>query len=161
VNDQAKPMHSLHARAPTDDAPMPHRTRPPRVRREPPTLNVVLNALGVDAIADIPPSALLDRHQLAVLLTALGLKVMHASLETWASDGRGPPYRKWGSASVRYQWADAQCWAGSRLSAPLASAAAHRTRERSPSPATGIGRRRHDDDGAPPVPVQAAEEIHE
>jgi hypothetical protein len=128
-NLQRTPLKAFDARAGSDpDKVVIGQKRTPRSHKKPPTLAAVLSALGVDTVTDVPPSALLDRHQLAALLTALGLKITHATLESWASTGRGPLYRKWGSVNVRYQWADAQSWAASRLSEPLASAAAHRTR---------------------------------
>jgi hypothetical protein len=48
-------------------------------KRQPQTLADVLKALGVASIDDIPSSALVDRHQLAVLLTARGFSTTHVA----------------------------------------------------------------------------------
>jgi hypothetical protein len=76
---------------------------------------------------NIPADALLDRRQLAAVLTALGFTITKGTLEALASRGRGPPYRRWGRAVVRYRWSEALAWAEARLSEPHSSTAEHRT----------------------------------
>ena len=74
---------------------------------------------------NIPPDTLLDRRQLAEALCQLGFTVTRQTLETMASRGSGPPYRRWGGV-VRYEWSAALVWARARLSEPHSSPAAHR-----------------------------------
>jgi hypothetical protein len=120
---------------------------PGRRKKPPPSLADVLAELGVASVNEIPPTALLSRMQLSVVLTAIGLPVAVTTLETWASSGVGPSYVKVGKFFVRHRWGENRAWAVGRVSEPHTSAAAHRaparTRElQPPPPAPATARRR-------------------
>jgi hypothetical protein len=68
----------------------------------------------------IDQAAKLTRRALSAALTASGYPVSVATLNTMASRGGGPPYRRFGRRAL-YTWGDALAWAESRLSAPMHS----------------------------------------
>lgn len=61
------------------------------------------------------PTALLDRRELALALSALGFPVTASTLATKATRGGGPKYQPWGGRRVLYVWGDAVDWAEARL----------------------------------------------
>jgi hypothetical protein len=64
--------------------------------------------------------ALLTREATAAALTAAGYSISRTTLQTMATRGGGPAYRKFGRHVV-YRFGDAIAWAQSRLSAPKCS----------------------------------------
>jgi hypothetical protein len=70
----------------------------------------------------IHPDALLTRAATAAALTDAGYPVAPATLETKATRGGGPPFRKFGQR-VLYRWGDALEWAQSKLSSLVSSTA--------------------------------------
>jgi hypothetical protein len=62
----------------------------------------------------IQPDTLLIRQQVAERLNEHGFPIKQTSLETMASRGGGPPFRKFGSKPL-YRWGDVLEWANNRL----------------------------------------------
>lgn len=73
----------------------------------------------------IPP--MLRRDDLARALTEHGFPISKATLETMASRGGGPAFRRFGRA-VLYPWPDAIAWAEGRASPLVRSTAELRRR---------------------------------
>lgn len=69
------------------------------------------------------PDQYLRRDEVAAALTAAGFPTSKAALDTRATRGGGPPFRRWGKKIVLYRWADALAWAESRLGPAVASTA--------------------------------------
>jgi hypothetical protein len=61
--------------------------------------------------------ALLTRDDTAAALTAAGFPISKTTLQTMATRGGGPPYRKFGTRVV-YRYGEAIKWAKGRLSEP-------------------------------------------
>jgi hypothetical protein len=66
--------------------------------------------------------SLLTRAQAAEFLTHNGYPIRRGTLDTMASRGGGPKFRKWGQR-VLYQPSDLILWAQSRLGQPLSTSA--------------------------------------
>jgi hypothetical protein len=75
------------------------------------------------------PDARMTRRELAEALTHAGFKTAKRTLDRKACRGGGPPYALYGKTAI-YQWGAALAWAQGRVSAPMATAAAHRTARR-------------------------------
>lgn len=67
-------------------------------------------------------SPFLRRGELARALSERGFPVSKATLETMATRGGGPPFRRFGRAVV-YSLEDGLAWAEGRMSAPVRSTA--------------------------------------
>lgn len=84
----------------------------------------------------IDPDTLLTRQQVAVRLNERGFPIKATSLDTMASRGGGPPFRKFGSRPL-YRWGDAIEWANGRLESLVNSTSAEdaisRPAQRSPA----------------------------
>lgn len=61
------------------------------------------------------PEQLLTRRATAAALTALGYPTTPKGLAMTACRGVGPPFQKFGSRTVLYQWGSVLAWAKSRL----------------------------------------------
>lgn len=68
----------------------------------------------------LDPETILTRRETAEALSAAGFPISKATLDTYATRGGGPLYRKFGKKPL-YRWADALDWAMSRMSAPVSS----------------------------------------
>lgn len=66
------------------------------------------------------PETLLTRKQLAAALTEAGYPISPATLQTKASRGGGPPYRKFGPRAL-HPWGLSLEWARSKLGPLVAS----------------------------------------
>lgn len=68
-------------------------------------------------MAELHPDALLLRKQAAAALTEAGYPIAPGTLDTKASRGNGPPYRRFGKRAL-YRWGDLLAWAESCLTPP-------------------------------------------
>ena len=66
---------------------------------------------------EIDPDKLLRREETAQALQAMGFPVAKKSLETRASRGGGPPFRRFGRIPL-YRWGDSLAWAHAKLAPP-------------------------------------------
>lgn len=73
-------------------------------------------------MAELHPDTLLPRKQAAAALTDAGYPIAAGTLDTKASRGNGPPYRRFGKRAL-YRWGDLLAWAESCLTPPCRSAA--------------------------------------
>ncbi len=79
------------------------------------------SSLALD-LTSLTAATLLSRRQAAAALTAAGFRTAPSTLDTLASRGGGPVYRRYGPRVV-YAWADLLNWAQSKLSQPVRSTA--------------------------------------
>lgn len=61
------------------------------------------------------PDVYLRRSRVAAALNELGFPVTVTTLETRATRGGGPPFKRFGSRAVLYRWGDALEWAHGML----------------------------------------------
>jgi len=73
--------------------------------------------IAAEIVARLPPNTLLKRNEAALALSAIGYEISTATLETMASRGGGPAYRKFGRRAL-YKWSDLVTWAEGRCGAP-------------------------------------------
>jgi hypothetical protein len=71
-------------------------------------------------MTELKSDTLLTREEAAKALREAGFPVAHATLETKASRGGGPPFMRFGRKPL-YEWGPTLEWARSRLSAPVSS----------------------------------------
>lgn len=71
-------------------------------------------------MADISPDSMLTRDGAAAALSERGYPVSKLSLQTMASRGGGPVYRRFGKRAL-YRWADLLIWAETRCTLPRRS----------------------------------------
>jgi hypothetical protein len=69
---------------------------------------------------EINPDKLLRRAETAEALQAMGFPVAEKSLETRASRGGGPPFKRFGRIPL-YRWGDTLDWAHAKLTPPTRS----------------------------------------
>ena len=60
------------------------------------------------------PDVWLRRKPTAAALNALGLPITPGTLATWASQGKGPPFSKFGRAAI-YRWGTTLEWAIAKI----------------------------------------------
>jgi hypothetical protein len=71
-------------------------------------------------MTELNRDTLLTRAAAAEALREAGFPVAHASLETMACRGGGPPFRRFGRKPI-YEWGSTLEWARGRLSAPVSN----------------------------------------
>jgi hypothetical protein len=72
------------------------------------------------ASGSIPSDALLTRSELVEALRVAGFPIAKATLESMATRGGGPQFRKFGARPL-YVWNEALDWAKGRMSQPVRS----------------------------------------
>ncbi len=55
------------------------------------------------------PDTWMRRKELADALTAMGIPVTSGTLATWACQGKGPPFSKFGRVPI-YRWGNTLSW---------------------------------------------------
>ena len=76
----------------------------------------------LDSVAEPNADALLDSKALSAALEARGVKVAKTTLDTYATRGGGPPFRKFGARRL-YEWGTALEWVRERTSRAVRSTA--------------------------------------